>query len=97
MPIFWSPRAKSDFLNVLEYLDNSWGKQVVIQYIQRINAVLLIIAQTPTLYPLASPSKPVRRCVVTKHTTLYYRLNAEANVEILTLFVTRRDPQKRRL
>lgn len=30
MPIFWSPRAKSDYLNVLEYLDKSWGKQVVI-------------------------------------------------------------------
>lgn len=95
MQISWSPRAKSDYLNVLGYLDKTWGRQVVIRYIQRVNAILLSITETPTLYLLAGPSTTARRCVVTKQTTLYYRLKAESNIEIITLFDTRQDPRKR--
>lgn len=95
--LIWSPRAKSDYLNLLDYLHSNWGKQVTLRYVQRITALLDLICRKPELFPTAGKANLVRRCVVTKQTTLYYRLNKVNQIEVITIFDTRQNPLKRRL
>lgn len=95
--IVWSPRAKSDYLNLLAYLQQNWGQTVVRQFAKRMNDQLLIIQQNPNIYPKANRSSLIRRCVVTKQITLYYKRSKGSQVEIITLFDTRQNPMKRPL
>ncbi len=95
--LIWSPRAKADYLNLLEYLHMNWGKKVTSRYIQRITVLLELICRTPELFPTAGKVNMVRRCVVTKQTTLYYRLNKVDQIEVITIFDTRQSPSKVRL
>lgn len=95
--IVWSPRAKSDYLNLLAYLQQKWGEIVVRQFAKRLNDQLLVVQQNPNIYPKANKSSSIRRCVVTKQITLYYKRNQGSQIEIITLFDNRQNPMKRPL
>lgn len=92
-PIEWSPRSKKDYLKLLEYLQEEWGEKVVKKFNGRLQTVLKTIASKPQLYPASSRMKDVRRCVVSKQTSLYYRVKKN-KIELITLFDTRQDPKK---
>ena len=92
-PIEWSPRSKNDYLKLLEHLQEEWGEKVVKKFNGRLQTVLKTIASTPRLYPASSRMKDVRRCVVSKQTSLYYRVKKD-KIELITLFDTRQDPRK---
>ena len=47
----------------------------------------------PTLYPIIYKKEKVRKCVLTKQNTLYYRV-METEIQILRVFDTRQDPAK---
>jgi len=57
----------------------------------KISSTLDQIAINPEMYPSTIVQQNVRRCVLNKQTTIYYRTSKEA-IQILTLFDTRQDP-----
>ena len=94
--VVWSSRAKNDYFEILEYLDKHWNRNVTIRYIERVDTVISTIQASPQLFPTSSDFKKVRRCVVTKHTTLYYRIIND-KIQLITLFDSRHNPEKRNL
>lgn len=94
-PIVWSILASSDFNQILDYLFQKWNNQIAIDFIDLVNNQLLRIAQQPKLYPEINKKKKVRKCVVTKHNTLYYREVSE-KIEVVRLFDNRQNPRKLR-
>jgi plasmid stabilization system protein ParE len=91
--ITWSPLSVNDFEIVLEYLHENWNEQVVMKYITEIESLLSNISKQPNLFPLVNKKLKVRKCVITKHNTLYYRIK-ENNIEIIRIFDTRQNPKK---
>jgi plasmid stabilization system protein ParE len=89
--IFWSPLATSDFEKVLDHLNEDWNKKVVLEFINKIEGLLFTISKQPKQYPLVNKKIKVRRCVVTKHNTLFYRENKD-RIELLRIFDTRQNP-----
>jgi plasmid stabilization system protein ParE len=91
--IIWSPLAESDFDNILEYLNQKWGEKIACQFIEITSTILLQISLKPKLFPLSNKKMKIRRCVVTKHNSIYYR-ESVTQIEILRIYDSRQDPDK---
>ncbi len=91
--IIWSPLAEEDLGNILEYLAENWNQKVIIRFLNKIDLVTDQITKVPNQYPIINRKLQVRKCVVTKQNTLFYREN-EKRIEILRLYDTRQDPKK---
>ncbi len=91
--IIWSPLAEEDLGNILEYLAENWNQKVIIRLLNKIDLVTNQIAKVPNQYPTINKKLQVRKCVVTKQNTLFYR-EIEKQIEILRLYDTRQDPKK---
>ena len=89
--IIWSPLSENDFATIVDYLDKQWGTKVAIQFIDLIDNILYQISNNPRQFPVIYKWKKIRKCVLTKHNTLYYR-DAKNRIEILRIYDTRQDP-----
>jgi plasmid stabilization system protein ParE len=90
-PIIWSPLSENDFENILDYLDKNWGKKVASNFIELTENLLNQLTINPRQYPIFYKRKKVRKCVLTKHNSLFYR-DGKTSIEILRIYDTRQDP-----
>ena len=90
-PIFWSPLSENDFENILDYLYKKWGNQVAFDFIELTENLLNQIEINPRQFPVFYKGKKVRKCVLTKHNSLFYR-DGKTKIEILRIYDTRQDP-----
>ncbi len=99
--IRWSPQASDDLERIINYLENNWGEKSVKEFVRILDQKIQAIAQMPEMYPASNIKEGVRRCVITKHNALYYRItNNEVEieaVEIITIFDVRQDLHKLKL
>ncbi len=91
--IVWSDNAKEDISSLVYYLASNWGKKIADDYITLIAELVEQFAEFPKLYPVIHTRKKIRKCVVSKHNTIYYREKREY-VEIISVFDTRQNPDK---
>jgi plasmid stabilization system protein ParE len=89
--VIWSPLSEGDFARILEYLNKNWDSTVVTQFIDLTEKNLEQISCNPKQFLLIYNKEKIRKCVLTKHNSLYYREN-KTNVDILRIFDTRQDP-----
>ena len=88
--IIWSPLAEFDFANLLDYLDKNWERKVASNFIDLTENILNQISLNPKQYPICYKRKKVRKCVLTKHNTLFYR-DTRSRVEVLRIYDSRQD------
>ena len=92
-PIIWSPLSEQDFLSLLDYLRDNWDTSVVQKFISITDEIVGQISHHPKQFPIINKGLKVRKCVLTKHNTLYYR-EMKNHVDILRIYDTRQDPKK---
>jgi plasmid stabilization system protein ParE len=85
--IIWSPLAEKDFTDILDYLKNSWTETVLIKFIDITEELILQISINNRQYPIINKKYKIRKCVITKHNSLYYR-DSKNQIEILRIFDT---------
>ena len=90
-PIVWSPLSENDFANILDYLDKNWDSTVALNFIELTEQLLNQIALNPRQFPIQYKRKKIRKCVLTRHNSLFYR-EGKNNIEILRIYDTRQDP-----
>ncbi len=93
--VFWSPAAEIDLANILEYLNSHWNVTVALHFINLTEDLLTQISVNPRQFPIIHKTMGLRRCVLTKHNSVYYRVKKN-QVEILRFFDTRQDPDSLR-
>ena len=91
-PIFWAPKARITYFEILDYLDHHWGQKVVLEFIQRTEDILDLLSTYPKLFQY-SPERKIYRCVLTKQIVLFYRIKQE-QVELLLFWDARQKPEK---
>jgi plasmid stabilization system protein ParE len=94
-PIIWSPLSEKDFESILEYLHTNWDDKVVNQFIEITDKLINQISLNPRQFPVIHRKKRVRKCIITKHNTLFYR-DQKKCVDILRIYDTRQDPEKKK-
>ena len=91
--VVWSSEAINDFICISDFLKAHWETNVVITFIDLTQLCIQSISRFPRQYPVIEHRKKVRKCVVTKHNSIYYR-DAGNQIHILRIFDTRQNPVK---
>lgn len=95
MKVFLSELAESKLLKLSQYLLEEWNLKTRDKFILKLNDKIKQISIQPDSCPKSSEFENLHKCVVTKQTTIFYRIIAERNeIEIITIFDTRQNPDK---
>jgi plasmid stabilization system protein ParE len=89
--IVWAPLSEGDFARILEYLNENWDDKVVKKFIDLTENILKQISVNPRQFPIIYKKEKIRKCVLTKHNSLFYRYS-KSQVDILRIYDTRQDP-----
>lgn len=90
--IFWTDHALYELAKTYEYLEECFTEKELQKLSIEIEKILRLIYQNPSLFPI-SASKDIRRVIIKKYNTMYYRENKN-QIEILSFFSNRQSPNK---
>lgn len=89
--IIFSEKAKSNIEKIAKYLDEKWSENVKLKFLTDISKAVKQLAIMPFMFPSSGKMEGLRRCVVNRHTVLYYRINQEI-IEVINIKGTRQSP-----
>lgn len=88
-----SKTAQKKLDRLIEFLEEEWSEKIKQEFVIKLDNSIRIIKSQPEAFPESNLRKGLRKCVITKQTTLYYRYNSR-KIFLVTLFDTRQDPNK---
>ena len=88
-----SKTAEKKLDQLFEYLIQEWSFLVKKEFVRKLDSFIDAIKKQPEIFPESKKGKGLRKCVITKQTTLYYRYDSRF-VYVVTIFDTRQDPNK---
>jgi len=95
MKVFFSPMAEQKLITLTTYLLIHWNKKIRDEFLEKLSSKIQQISAQPESCSTSLIKKGIYKCVVTKQTTFYYRIiKTENEIEIVTFFDTRQDPNK---
>lgn len=94
--IVWSDFALNELQNTITYLEENWTKRELRILASRLESTLSLISKNPFIFQSSEIKKDLRRVIILKHNTLYYRLKNN-KIEIISFFSNRQSPQRRKL
>ena len=94
--ILWTDFALNELEKTIEYLEENWTERELRNLAIEIEETLNLLSHNPNLFQKSDIKKEIRRVVVAKHNTLYYRINNNT-IEIISFFSNRQSPKKRKL
>ena len=89
MTIIWSPQARKDYWQNIEFLEAEWTFEDVMNFIEKVDDTFSLLLKGNVKF-ISTHYKNVDKVVITKHITLYYRLN-ETSVELIRFWNTYQD------
>ena len=91
--IVFSSRSKKQLDSLLDYLEIRFSVSTKKKFIKKLDNTIDIILNNPDTFPKSDINNTIRKCVISKQTTLYYKYNNK-EIRLLSLFDTRQDPTK---
>ena len=88
-----SKTAQKKLDKLLDFLIEEWSERVKREFVLKLDQSIKILKSQPEAFPESNLRKGLRKCVITKQTTLYYRYNSR-KIFLVTLFDTRQNPKK---
>lgn len=91
--IIWTDRALSDLRNIVTYLEENWTVKEIQKFARLLDLQLNRLINHPCLFPESNKFKKIRKSVLTRQISIYYRvINNE--IQIISLFDNRQNPKK---
>jgi plasmid stabilization system protein ParE len=87
-----SKRAEKKLENLFVFLVEKWSLKVKNNFILKLDKSLERIQKLPESFPESDIIRGLRKCVVTKQTTIFYSYSDTA-IYIVTIFDNRKDPK----
>ncbi|MFC0517528.1 type II toxin-antitoxin system RelE/ParE family toxin [Mucilaginibacter angelicae] len=92
--IVWNRKASDKFNSIIAYLEQEWGENVTKNFVINTYKIIELIANYPEMGTLENKEKQIRGFVITKHNTLFYRVE-EDKIVLITFFDNRQHPIKK--
>jgi plasmid stabilization system protein ParE len=73
MEIRWTPKARRTYFDIIDYLEKAWTVKEVQNFINEVDHLLEQIKHNPEMFEESRKKKNVRKGLVTRQNTLYYR------------------------
>ena len=94
--LIWSLRAFQNLKRIITYLEENWTEKEIKNFSIRLDSYLTIIEKRPNTFPAAKSKQNIRRTVVTKHNTLYYKVEKDS-IQLIAIIDNRQDPLKNKI
>ena len=94
MKVYLSKQAEDKLQKLLEYLLEKWNVQVRNDFLEKLIAKLNQISIYPESCPKSEDFAGLHKCVLSKQTTFYYRVKNTTEIEVITFFDSRQNPEK---
>jgi plasmid stabilization system protein ParE len=88
-----SKTAERKLDELFSYLIENWSNKVKNDFIRKLDSSIEVIKNKPEIFPESKKGKNLRKCVITKQTTLFYRFTSK-QINVVTIFDTRQNPVK---
>lgn len=95
-PVYWTENAKKNIFELADHLLINWGVKVTEEYLQKIEYLVVLISDNPKLFPLINPKLKIRKCVISKHNSIYYK-EKRYSIDILNILDNRQIRNKPKL
>jgi plasmid stabilization system protein ParE len=92
--IIWHRKANNEFNAIINYLQLNWNDNVTKSFVERAYQIIEILKEHPEMGTIENYDKQIRGFVITKHNTLYYRIEGDELI-LLSFFDNRQNPKKR--
>jgi plasmid stabilization system protein ParE len=92
--VIWSERADLEYNKLIDYLLTNWGLTITEEIIEKVTIAINRIAASPNQFPVSVKSKQIHKCVVTKQTSLFFKV-IKKKIIIISVFDNRQNPKKR--
>jgi len=87
-----SKRTVKKLNNLFAFLVEEWSLKVKKDFIKKLEKSLDQIQKLPDSCPESEKIRDLRKCVVTKQTTMFYKYS-DTTINIVTIFDNRQDPK----
>ena len=87
-----SGRAMKNLDSLLVYLEEEWSTKVKHDFVQKLDKSLKQIQELPDSFPESDYIRGLRKCVVTKQTTVFYKYS-DTTIYVVTIFDNRQNPK----
>lgn len=94
MNVYLSKQAELKLQKLLDYLLEKWNVQVRNDFLEKLDAKINQITAHPDSCPKSESFGGLHKCVLSKQTTFYCRLKDKTEIEIITFFDSRQNPEK---
>ena len=91
--LHWSPKAEKKFLLIVQYIQQNFGNVIAEKFIERVDQSVSALKEMRKAFPEFNKRKNIRRCVITKQTTVYYRIKNDS-IELIALFSNHQNPKR---
>ncbi len=91
----WTPQAVSGLEKVIDYLENNWTKNEILQLESNLKEFLERISKYPKICPETAKNKNVHRGLVDKNNYIVYRIKPRLGIiELINFKGTKQKPLK---
>ncbi len=95
MKVSWMPKALKSFMEIVDFLNERWTKKEVDTFAEQTDKVIEQIAENPYMFVATEKRKNVRKGLVNKLVSLFYRVKPrKKEIELLRFRDNRMDPDK---
>ena len=88
-----SDEASANIKSTIEYLKREWSEKSVQKFRDDLIKCFDSIVANPESFLLVDSTRGIRKCKASKYSSAYYRIK-EDEIEIITVFDHRRDPER---
>lgn len=93
MKVHFSKLSVKKLEILFEYLEIEWSEKVKNDFLEKLNSAIKVIEIKPESFPASSFDVKLRKCVVTKQTSLLYEIQDDF-IFILNIIDNRQNPKK---
>jgi plasmid stabilization system protein ParE len=91
--LIWSDEALNNLKGIIDYLEYKWTNREIKKFVQLLDKQLKLIKENPFLFSESEKSNGLRKSVLSRQTTIYYRI-IDYEIRIITLFDNRQNPNR---
>ena len=91
--VVWTDHALDELRQTISYIEQNFSAREIQRLANKIESTLALIATQPAMFPESPSRKGVRRAVILRFNSLYYRIN-NRQIEILSFFSNRQNLKK---
>jgi len=92
MKVIWSPEAVVSYEKTIVFILDHWTVDVALRLEDDVNVLINNLEEYQYFCPLSRKDKKIRRCVISKQTSLLYEVN-KTHLDLIAFFDNRTNHQ----